>query len=258
MNSNSTDFPPATIRTLQILDLFLEDPTPRTLAKISEELGIPFTSVYRIVSCMKNYQYLAEDTTKTNHIRLGYKLKSFSGIVTTDERLIKIAHPFMKDVCEKLSQACQLCVLVADGVCTIDQCLPKATITYISKLNEVIPVNVSASGKLLTGLLPQKERKRFIKKVSPKFTQYTENTITDLQLFSERIQKAATQKFCIDDEEYALGIGCLAVPIYTPDNKAIAAIGTTGPITCYKSQECIDEIFQTLQYASRAITKNLF
>ena len=253
MKTETNDFPPAAVRTLQILDLFLEDSSSKSLKTISEKLSIPFTSLYRIASCMKEYQYLVEDPANPNHLRLGYKLTGFSDIISSEKYLIKIAHPFMKQICNDLGQACQLCILSSDGVCTIDQCLPKSTITYITRLNEVIPINVSASGKLLTALLPKEERARFLKKATLRFTPYTEKTITDPALFSEHLEQIAAQGYGTDDEEYAIGVGCIAVPIHTPDNKIIAAVGTTGPVAPYKTSESFNSILEHLKETAQQI-----
>ena len=164
----------------------------------------------------------------------------------------------MKQICNDLGQACQLCILSSDGVCTIDQCLPKSTITYITRLNEVIPINVSASGKLLTALLPKEERARFLKKATLRFTPYTEKTITDPALFSEHLEQIAAQGYGTDDEEYAIGVGCIAVPIHTPDNKIIAAVGTTGPVAPYKTSESFNSILEHLKETAQQIEERMF
>ena len=79
MKTETNDFPPAAVRTLQILDLFLEDSSSKSLKTISEKLSIPFTSLYRIASCMKEYQYLVEDPANPKLIQtvwgVGYQLR---------------------------------------------------------------------------------------------------------------------------------------------------------------------------------------
>lgn len=256
-NDNTRDFPPATLRTLQILDLFMDDPAPKTLKTISEKLNIPFTSLYRIVICMQEYRYLVEDPTRPNHFRLGYKLKQFSEIAFSEKNLIKIALPFMRQVAHELNQACQLCVLTESGVCTIEQCLPHSAITYITQLNETIPINVSASGKILTAMLPEKERERFLRRAAVRFQKNTENTITDPELLKEILEQAARQGYGTDTEEYADGIGCISVPIYDADCKPVAAVGTTGPIEFYLREEMFQETLLFLQKTAEEISRRI-
>ena len=37
------------------------------------------------------------------------------------------------------------------------------------------------------------------------------------------------QGFATDDEEYMLGVRCVAVPVYDVDDKLVSAIGISGP-----------------------------
>lgn len=257
MKNEKKDFPPASLRTLQILDLFMNDPSPKTLKTISQQLDIPFTSLYRIAMCMQEYRYLVEDPTRPNHLRLGYKISQFSDIAFSEKNLIKIALPFMKKVAGELNQACQLCILEKNGVCTIEQYLPKSAITYITELNEIIPINVSASGKILTALLPPKEQELFLSKAAPNFSKNTDKTITDLQLLQKKLTEAASQGYGTDDEEYALGIGCISVPIFASGKKPIAAIGTTGPIEFYQSDDSFHSILLYLKKTAQEISEKI-
>ena len=257
MKTDNKDFPPATLRTLQILDYFMEDPSPKTLKTISEHLNIPFTSLYRIVICMQEYRYLVEDPTRPNHFRLGYKMRQFAEIAFSEKNLIKIALPFMRQVASELNQACQLCVLTESGACTIEQCLPRSAITYITELNETIPINVSASGKILTALLPDKEREKFLRKASSRFQRNTAKTITDLSQLQAQLDVLAKQGYGTEAEEYAEGVGCIAVPIYDSDYKPMAAIGTTGPIEFYQKQESFQSILKFLTKTAKEISEKI-
>lgn len=257
MTNKQKDFPPAAMRTLQILDLYMADPAPKTLKTLSEQLNIPFTSLYRIVLCMQEYRYLIEDPTRPNHFRLGYKIAQFSDVAFTEKTLIKIALPFMKQVSSELNQACQLCTLTENGVCTIEQCLPRSAITYITQLNETIPINVSASGKILTALLPSQEQNRFLKKAALHFKKNTDYTLTDPEEVRAHLALTAQRGYGIDDEEYAMGIGCIAFPIYDSDHKPIAAIGSTGPIDLYRNEDSFQSILDFLQKTAQEISNEI-
>lgn len=233
--NESQNFPPAAERTLQILDYFAADPSSKTLKTIADKLSIPSTSLYRIINCMQEYRYIVEDPKRPNYFKPGYKLSQFSNIISTERDLIKLARPFMEELARKSSQACQLCTLTESGICTIDQCLPQSGIIYITELGETLPVNVSASGKLLTALLPSKKQKSFLKRAAKLFRQRTPHTIVDVDEFQEELNRIEKLRYGTDVEEYAVGIGCIAVPIHNANKEPIAAIGVTGPIEFYQN-----------------------
>lgn len=257
MKNERQDFPPASLRTLQILDLYLNNPSSKTLKSISEQLDIPFTSLYRIVMCMQKNHYLMEDPMRPNHFCLGYKIAQLSEHMYSKRNLIKTSLPLMQKAASQLNQACQLCVLSDYGVCTIEQCLPSRAITFITELNETIPINVSASGKILTALLPQKDQERFLKKAITAFQKNTDRTITDPELIRSHLRLAARQGYGTDNEEYAVGIGCVAVPVFGSSDRPIAAIGATGPIEFYQNEGSFRQILTALQEASAEISAEM-
>ena len=75
---------------------------------------------------------------------------------------------------------------------------------------------------------------------------------------SEHLEQIAAQGYGTDDEEYAIGVGCVAVPIHTPDNKIIAAVGTTGPVAPYKTPESFNSILEHLKETAQQIEERMF
>ncbi len=256
-NHSSSGFPPAVERTLQILDLYAADPEPKTLKYIAEQLQIPASSLYRIINCMQKYNYIVEEPFHPNYFKLGYKLSQFSSIAFSENDLIKLARPFMEELTHNSNQASQLCILSENYICTIDQCLPRSAITYISELGEKLPVNVSASGKLLTALLPPQKQEAFLKRAEKVFRRNTPYTIIDSEKLRKEFEKIRYQKYSTDVEEYAIGIGCLAVPIYHNSDMPIAALGVTGPISFYRNTHNFNTILERLRYFSKKLEELL-
>ena len=207
--------------------------------------------------CMQQNHYLMEDPLRPNHFCLGFKIAQLSGLVDSQKNLIRTALPFMQKAAAELNQACQLCVITDAGVCTIEQCLPSSTITYITELNEIIPVNVSASGKILTALMPRKEQEHFLKKAAAKFRANTAHTITDAEQFREHLLLTARQGYGTDREEYAEGIGCVAVPVFISKKCPVAAIGATGPIEFYQNPETFHQILVFLKKTAAEISSEI-
>ncbi len=257
--NTSSGFPPAAERTLQILDLFASSPEPKTLKTIAEQLDIPVSSLYRIIGCMQKYNYIVEAPFYPNYFKLGYKLSQFSSIAFSENDLIKLARPFMEDLTRTSNQASQLCILSENYVCTIEQCLPRSVITYISELGEKLPINVSASGKLLTALLPPQKQETFLKRAEKVFRRNTPYTIIDSEKLKKEFENIKHQKYSTDVEEYAVGIGCIAVPIYNNASSTIpiAAIGVTGPISFYRNTNNFDSMLEKLLHVSSKIEQLL-
>ena len=56
-----------------------------------------------------------------------------------------------------------------------------------------------------------------------------------MEMFQKELNRIEKLRYGTDTEEYAIGIGCIAVPIYNTNKEPIAAIGVTGPIEFYQN-----------------------
>lgn len=75
--------------------------------------------------------------------------------------------------------------------------------------------------------------------------------------FYNLLHITAQRGYGTDDEEYAMGVGCIAVPIYDSENKPIAAIGTTGPVEFYHNAEEFQAILDFLKKTAQKISKEI-
>ncbi|MHC1773305.1 MAG: IclR family transcriptional regulator [Flexilinea sp.] len=256
VEKDTTKFPPSVERALKVLDYIGTYENTKSIQEIAAELNIPTASTYRIINCLVHYGFLRESRLSADKYCLGYKLYVLGRNVIEGADLCEIAHPHMELLAKSTGQACQLCVISDNAVLTIDQALPLSVITVIAKLGEKIPINVSASGTLLVSLLPADKQKTFLSNAWKIIRKQTPHTIDDLSKYKEKLEYTKIQGYGIDDEEYALSIGCLAVPIF--DGKTpIASLGLTGSIDNYRDKRKFQTSLEKLKEASYLISEKL-
>lgn len=253
---DETNFPPALERAISILEYLSESENPKSSKEISEELKIPIASTYRIVNCLRSNGYLRENRFLSDKFTLGYKLISLGRSAHNKSNIIEIANRYMEELATSTAQASQLLVLGDDSVITIHQTLPLSVITVIAKIGEKIPINLSAGGTMLTALLPASKLNSFLKKAWKNVRKQTDYSILDVEEYKKKLTISNNCGYAVDKEEYALGIGCLAVPIYDPENNPIAALGLTGHISSYEN-DTINFLIQQLLQAALRISEEL-
>lgn len=249
-------FPPAAERVLQILNIFTSGEDMVSLKDLSEQLAIPIASLYRIINCMISYGYIIEDSAHPNFYKLGTKFLLMGRSRLLDDRLINISKPYMDSLVNQTNQACQLSVLTHDGVMILEQVLPVSVPTYVASLGQNRPINISASGKILASYMEPSTRKKFIQRASHLFVQNTYKTITDLKLLEKELEQANEKGYGKDQEEFALGVGCIAVPILL-NGKAVASLGLTGSIQNYEAEENLERFKLILMNVCKSITSQL-
>ena len=242
-------------RALNILEMVGKTNRPLSVRDIFSELEIPAASCFRIVKNLVSRGYLMESYDAVGQYVLGFSLINLSEQALQRLDVRAIAIPYMKEISIETRQAVQLGILKSYEVVYIEQELPLYSVDVIAPLNEPLPVNLSAAGKILCAFLPIYQQKEYLGKAV--FPKNTEKTIVDKEEFQTVLHRVHEQQYALDLEEYSLGIGCIAVPIFDFQNRCVASLGVTGDISYYNNPQKLNMCLKVLQKASREISRRL-
>lgn len=246
---------PAVERALNIFEILGEQGVPMTLKEISSALGIPSVSTFRIVKYLCSRGYIKEESDNSGQYSLGFQFSSIAHQLTKNSDLNSVAVFSMRKLAEAVGQTAQLAILHEYGVMYIEQIMPIKPVNIIAQLRTSLPVNISASGKVLVAHLQPEQRMDFINKAE--FVNRTKRSITDKNEFEKELERVRENGFAIDNEEYARGIACLAAPIFDFTGQNIAAIGITGHIADYQNETTYEILKQKILEAAKEISFNL-
>lgn len=245
---------PAVDRALSILEYIGNSTEAVSIKQIATDLYLPKTSAFRIVKQLAVRGYLEEDIYTPGYFGLGFKLLTLSSVIPKINDIRQIAHTDMNNLAVKSKQVVQLGILRDCNVTYIDQILPPNPVVFYSALFNVFPVNISAAGKILTAYAEPATKEYIINQ--SKFEQQTPNTVCNKKQFSDEVDRIQKIGFALDDEEFAIGIGCLAAPVFNHEMKCIASIGLTGGIESYRGKSK-DELIRLLFETCKAISVRL-
>ena len=87
-----------------------------------------------------------------------------------------------------------------------------------------------------------------------KLARFTANTITGRERFDRTLNDIRHQGFGFDDEEHAIGLRCVAAPIFNEAREAIAGISLSGPAARVTDRR-FQELAEMVQRTARVITR---
>src|SRR3546814_412145 len=90
-----------------------------------------------------------------------------------------------------------------------------------------VPLHCTGMGKLFLATLPARARRRIIESLT--FTRYTDNTITDPESLEAALKIIRRDDYAINDQENAIGLIGLAVPIRDAAGRVVAALAVHAP-----------------------------
>jgi DNA-binding IclR family transcriptional regulator len=254
-NGQKNSAVPAVERALDIFEYIGEQAKPILLKEVQSALKIPPASFFRIITELNERGYLREDNTSSGKYILGHKILYLSNLFARQIDLNVVALHYMRELSEKCNQTSQLGALQNNGVVYLNQVLSARPLSITASLGTILPVNVSAAGKILVAFLPENEREELLKNTV--FAAHTGRTITDIDNFRKELAKVKEFGVALDDEEYAVGIGCLASPIFDYQGRCVAALGITGYIDDYKDKLVLSRNIQYVTKAAKEISENI-
>jgi len=213
-------------KSLQVIELLSKCPQGISLSEMSDSLGYPNSTIHHILSTLRLYDYVAQDK-ETKKYALGYKFLEISKTILAHIDIRKIAGKHLRELYEATQEAVHLAVLRKRQVIYIDKSPTPGGLSLDTYIGFSTDPHAAAGGKVLLSELTSEEikeiyRGRVLKK-------YGKNTITDLGLLCEELSKVRERGYALDDEEYYVGVRCVAAPVRA-GGKIVAALSVTGSI----------------------------
>ena len=91
-----------------------------------------------------------------------------------------------------------------------------------------LDINISAAGMVLASALEEDELNNLINNTI--FTKNIIYTLSKLKRIKKELKKVYTKGYAFNDQQYAIGVRCLAAPVFNFEDKVIVTINITGHI----------------------------
>ena len=235
-DSNNPNLVQSVERALDILDCLAEYPKGCGIGELSKNLSLSKSTIHRIITTLKYKKYVTQNKDNDKY-QLDIKVLTLSSSVTNSMDLIHVARPYINEFANKVDEVIHLCI-PDESFCNIiyvDKVSSEntnRTITMSSSIGKKAPIYCTASGKLLLSQYSDDKIIQLLK--DTEFIKYTENTITDINVFISEIHVIRENLYAIDNIEYDTGVICIAIPIFDRTNRIIAAISLSS-VTLFNS-----------------------
>jgi IclR family KDG regulon transcriptional repressor len=209
-------------RGLKILEVLGKSQDGISITELAEILGVDKGSASRLVSTLAHYGYAEKDEV-TRRYYLGPQVVNLSRSVLTRLPLREAAKPYLRQLMERTGECAHLAVAAQGKALYIDQVESPATLRVNAQVGTMNPLHCTALGKALLAFGEVK--------LPHKLNIFTPNTITEREALRLHLEEVRRLGYAIDDQEFDLGVRCIAVPVFDFRGKAVASIGISGPAT---------------------------
>jgi DNA-binding IclR family transcriptional regulator len=196
-------------RAARILRALEGAPGGLSLAAIAGQVGLPRSTVHRIVAALQNEGFLTPSSS-AGGVRLGPALLRLAASMSTD--LVRVARPVLTQLSEALEETVDLAVVRGRGLVFIDQIVGPQRLRTVSAVGETFPLYCTANGKAFLATLQDDEVRRML---GLTYQRRTPNTLTDADALLADLRAVRKCGVAFDHEEHAAGISAAGIFVDT-------------------------------------------
>ena len=241
-------------RALYILEAFSGQLKELSVTEISKKLELSKSTAFGLINTLAQHGYLEQNVENAKY-RLGLKLLKLGNIVQMNNIVCQKARPYLEALVNDFNETVHLAIQRFSMMVYIDKIESDRTIYIHSHIGAENPMYCTGVGKCILAFMADEERKRIYKGYKI-LESRTPKTLATIESLDQDLALIRGRGYSLDDEEFGLGLFCVAVPVFNQAGQVVAAISLSGPKAHFDDQR-VAFIAQKMKAAAAEISCSL-
>jgi len=213
-------------RAIRILEVLAESAYGMSLGEMAEILGLPPSTLHRLLTTLESSRFVRFDAGE-GLWQIGVQAFIIGSAFVRARDLVRMARPHMRRLMEASGETANIYVEDNGEAVCIGQVECRQVMRAISRPGGRVRMHCSGAGKAILAWRGDEELAAVLR--SHGLPRATERTIDRPARLREELARIRERGFAVDDEEYAIGMRCVAAPVFDEQGYAIAALSVSGP-----------------------------
>lgn len=219
---------PALLRSLDILELFLDGRDSVNAPDVVAELGLPRSSVHELLHTLADRGYLRADPDVPGRYRLGVQLFRLGSAYAERLDVATVGGQVAREVMASCSETVHLAVREGRDVVYVAKVDSPRAVRMVSALGGRVPAHCTAVGKVLLASMSEAElRELYGGDALPALTPASRTRLPDLVADLGRVREAGV---ATDECESSPEVCCVAAPVVDRTARTVAALSVSVPL----------------------------
>ncbi|MEM6382259.1 MAG: IclR family transcriptional regulator [Pseudomonadota bacterium] len=238
-------------RAIQVMDILTERQMPMTAYDLAKSTGAPVSTIYRVVDELIERDMLSRSDGKM--IWLGPRLMRYGLVYRSKMDMFAEAKAEMRELSRRTGETVQVCARDDMMMVVIAMAVGEGHFRVTSDVGTRVPLNWTASGRLLLGHLPEDERLAIFKAAArPSQTGIAD--IDPIEL-SRQSREDYTRRLALQMGNSEYSVACIAAPIRDIDGACVSTMSIVLPEQ--RVQERLGELTIEVQRAAELVERAL-
>ncbi|POW60615.1 acetate operon transcriptional repressor IclR [Candidatus Pantoea alvi] len=216
-------------RGLHLLELIADSHGSVALTELAQQAGLPNSTTHRLLTTMQQ-QGFVHQTGDLGLWTIGAHAFVVGSSFLQSRNLLALVHPVLRRLMENSGETVNLAVLDLSDyqAVIIDQVQCTQLMRMSAPIGGKLPMHASGAGKAFLAHLSDEQVTALLHQKG--LHHYTPNTLMSPQSLKANLAQVRKGGFAFDDEEHALGLRCVAAPVYDEHGEPFAALSISGPV----------------------------
>lgn len=215
------------VRAIGILEALEDSPDGLTVTETAKAVGLSKSTAFATLQTLRAHGLVSDSGEgATRQYRLGLALVRLGQRAATQTSIADVAQPVLRTLTEETGLTSRVAVLEDDWAIVVGRSDSRTAPRLDLRMGQREWPHCTGVGKALLSALPESEIRGVVGRLG--MPARTPHTITDPDALVAVLMRARAQGFCLDDEEDAEGIMCVAAPIVDGHGNLLGAISVTG------------------------------
>jgi IclR family pca regulon transcriptional regulator len=207
-------------RGLSVIQAFSQQRRVLTISQVSQRTGIPRAAVRRCLHTLGKLGFVSAEDGRNFSLRP--RILALGHAYLSSTPLASAAQPVLRHISNTLNESSSVAILDGDEILYIVRASTSRIMTIDLHVGSRLPAYCTSMGRVLLSHLPSADVDAYLERV--KLVQHTPRTIISREGLREALESVRHNGYAINDQELEIGLRSIAVPIFAPGSRVVAAL----------------------------------
>jgi IclR family transcriptional regulator, acetate operon repressor len=214
------------VRGLTLLERLAQSRGGVSLTDLAQRVGLAPSTAHRLLNTLEGMGFV-QQRGELGLWYVGANAYTVGCAFLQERDIVAQSHPHLRALMSASGETANLGVMVEGRIVIVDQVQSHQMMRMLAPLGSRAPAHASGAGKaILSAMAPEAVAQVLL---AHGLERYCPNTIQTPAELAAELSRTRERGYAIDDEEHAVGLFCLAAPIFDEHGEPVAAISISGP-----------------------------
>ena len=237
-------------KAMELLQLLSDAGEAMTLSAISERAGLPKSTVFGLLTTMRDYDVITQHAD--GKYALGLRLFEYGCRASAFWNISSLARPYLEHLAEATGASAMLSTYENGHIVALDQAEGRDSLRIVTAPGARLPLHCTSQGKVFLSAMADHEAKRVLSRRT--LEPYTPKTLVTWEELFRVMQAARENGYAVEDGEYRFGLCSASAPVRDSSGAVRYAVGFVGMFDSARSPDFQRDIDLTCAAAAQIST----